>query len=429
MGAILGFFSGYWFARDDYPRPVGTGGEAAEPPTSRRVKSRPAPDVEFQDVLQSAAGGMAIAGRDGSSRGPAPAPNNAERPLRSVGHSAGAIAGNEMETAAPAPVVVAANNVLLTGGNSITREAATIPVVAGQLTTDPRRDRVYASTSKHEVVVIDTTTNTVAHRVPMAHSPGAMCLSDDGSKLFLTNRDRPMQAVVALDLETLRAVDPLRVVARPDVMCNAGPARLALLDRTARSVELIREDGRSVGRLQDARFHTGFLVGRPDGKRLIHGTQGITPGRLTAIEIGEDGKMEIAEQRLDVRGAGTHLAISGRGDWLFYSTSFPGLNDLPLFSSSNLRHTFGRANPGSTLGVGVFSPDDRHFFVEGADRPNTLRVYETPGMNLKQALELGTDAVALAVNRTGEFLLVATAREILVFNVKGDRKTAASAER
>src|SRR5437763_2366277 len=82
--------------------------------------------------------------------------------------------------------------------------AAILNYFIGRLAAGPARSRIYATLpNDNSVLVIDTTSLTVAKNIPIGSSPQGLAISADGSKLWVANSGSTTFGIGIVDLNTL----------------------------------------------------------------------------------------------------------------------------------------------------------------------------------------------------------------------------------
>ena len=89
---------------------------------------------------------------------------------------------------------------------------------------DPVRSRVYGTVpGDNTVIVVDTASLTVISTIPIGSAPQGLCVSVDGSKLWVANSGSTDSAIGVLDLNTLQVLPSMAAPKQPyDVEEGAG---------------------------------------------------------------------------------------------------------------------------------------------------------------------------------------------------------------
>jgi hypothetical protein len=435
MGGIGGFLSGLWFGRSEMIVVREPASENATLAPRAGVGDAAAGEEGAEQAPVNVAEATSPArdfGANGT-RNPAPAESagrpelnsalSVSGPLAAVGLPVGPGYARRGEPLPQVPVLAVAD--------SMSRELVSLPVRAVRMLSDSARNRIYASTAGNEVVVIDARARSVVKRIVIGLSPADMALGVRGEKLYVINRFTTSRAIGVVDLKTLNVLPPLQLPGNPMAMSSDGAGRLFVMcaGETHTLFRIDEADGKVHDQLSDQRFRgEGFLACSQDGRRVYHGTGGTDPALLTSIATPRRfGKMSIVQERKDASGSGRDLVRSVNEVVCYPVAAESGPSTVPLLLGANFDQSAGEVQTPGPAGVSLFDPSRRFVCLASGNRPATIEFYELESQRKALSLTLGTEARAMAFDRTGELLYVATPDNVTVFGITPDQPATTAA--
>jgi hypothetical protein len=298
------------------------------------------------------------------------------------------------------------------------------------LVADPVRGRVYAATYQ-AIVVIDVASLTVVKTIPLPFSPWDVCLSADGSTLWVATASTTLGRV---DLNSLAPLPSLTLEEGAEKVREGLDQRLyisSLLGGVAQ-VDAV------TGAVQ-ARFTPDHTEFRPrclieissDRKTLFAVSLPLVNAQLARYDIS--GVTPELAQSLLVYFPGQSLGVSHNGNMVSFN---PAQAQSALFrSGADLNATLGSVSLGSTYaGPVVFSPDDTTAFQMAINYltadPSRIAVIDTRTFQISRTIILsdasggGGSGTKMVVDGTNSYLFyysgaVFNTASLKVYDVQG----------
>ena len=302
------------------------------------------------------------------------------------------------------------------------KEVASFSFTVSKLLSDPVRSRVYAAeTATNSVIVIDTTTLTVAATIPVGSDPVDMAMSFDGSTLFVVNHGSTVSAISVIDLDLLAVTTTFSLPTSPEAIACDPAGRIYVETDGTFQRPTYQLDGATGAVLatfdiSDAAGN-GLLAVSPDGTTLFAGSLGgdtasfssfsLSPPVPTILQTNDEAGYTIYQ--LVVSHNGEYVCLPGGGG----NIGGPEGYATALFSTADITKYYGFFDNGDYPGPLAFSPDDSLVY-QTAGQADTLQVFNTKNftkINQVPLTSIPTDGYPSTVNTlvadlTGSYLFL-----------------------
>jgi YVTN family beta-propeller protein len=209
---------------------------------------------------------------------------------------------------------------------------------AGDMAVNPVSPYLYATIpATNSLAVINTNTLTQIATIPLGVAPGAITVSRDGAKVYISNAGT---SVLVLDASTNLLTTPLPIGHASASVAIGNDNRLWVLGNGIEQVNATT--GVSAGPSAPITFtYSGKLLASPDGTRLYYATYGLSPGDLYQFDVSGSGvPTTLYHNRSDIGENGEDLVLSNDGSRLAYVCGFG--NGVPNPRVPHQRHVHHR---------------------------------------------------------------------------------------
>jgi YVTN family beta-propeller protein len=330
-----------------------------------------------------------------------------------------------------------------------------------EMVRDPKRARIYATTTLNTVAVIDTKTLALEQEIEVGSQPRGLDVSADGTKLYVANSGATVDGISIVDLKTLAVVrrldttePPVEVVAgiaaklfilthkglqqvseetgdlqadsavravRPVAPAPARPApptpapalRSALfipgspMD-SASFLPVALAAPRAEVAPMDVSVYGGMIRLSPDRRTLYYGNTGLSPNTLYAIDVSE--RKPSVREKISLGSNGQDLIINPNGESLCYPSGSGNHNyDIALLPARDLKGQLASFPVGAYPKNGAFSADGKWFYTAPSSQPE-VQVYDVAKGLQKLSFKRprpATDIGRLLCDGAGDFLFAA----------------------
>lgn len=281
-----------------------------------------------------------------------------------------------------------------------------------KLIADPKRPRVYFAGSR-TIEVVDTETLT-SQSIPISTTATDIALSPDGDHLWICSSDKSVVIRIDLNAFTVAPEVPISVYGAQRIVSGL-QNRLYV---SAFSGPIVQLNGLTGAALAPTGANTRNLQVSVDGRELyaIHSAGG--SGRLSRYDIS-GAAPKLLEESTQYATSELPLLRSTSGDFLVVGVSQPGqiYGALAKVSARDVTQLVGTSPGPGRLGALAINPADTKLFIAGSPS-GRIAVHDASTLEFRDSIDTGfEDLTALAVDRSGNYLFVASSGQVRVFRI------------